>query len=348
MILQEQPLYLQDLKTVLSLTLKFEKLQNSRILITGATGLIGTVLVDMLDLINKEKHLNISLDIITRNKERTISKFAYIKDTSINVIEHDILKSFDCDTDYSFIIHGASNTHPVLYANDPVGSLATNVFGTYYLLEAARKCSNPRFVLLSSVEIYGEDTINCETGFKETDFGYLDCNTVRANYCEGKRASESLCQAYKSQYNIDVVIPRPCRSYGPTLKKDDTKALSQFLKNGVDGKDIVLKSEGKQFYSYLYVSDVVTGILFCMLNGQNGEAYNIADKKSDITLRDLATLIARLSDTKVIFDIPQLDEKKGFSKATRAILDSTKLQQLGWKPFYTIETGIERTLRLLK
>lgn len=343
----ESELYNQDLDSVFNFSLPFEKLQNSKILISGATGLIGSVLVDMLDKINQKKGLNIKLFLITRNKEKCKEKFSHIK-TEYFTIEQDITKELALTEQFDFIIHGASNTHPKQYSVDPVGSLTISLFGTYHLLNYIKNQNRGRFVLLSTVEIYGDNLSEDKKGFSETDFGYLDCNTVRANYCEGKRASESLCQAFKSQYGVDVVIPRLCRCYGPTLKADDTKALSQFLRNGINRQDIVLKSEGNQYFSYLYAADAVIAILFTMLKGENGEAYNVSDENSNITLKNLAMLIAKKSNTNVIFDLPNEVEKAGFSKASVAILDSDKLKQLGWKATYTIEEGIERTLSCMK
>ena len=346
-ILFNNPLYQEDLRNILNLEINFDKLSNSKILITGATGLIGTVLVDQLDFINKEKKLNLELYLVSRNATSCISHFTYIKDTKLHVIEQDIKCPLLTNVKFDFVIHAASNTHPKLYSTDPVGSLTTNLIGTYNILSKMAENNSGRFVLISSVEIYGDDTVKKEGGFTETDFGYLDCNTVRANYCEGKRSSESLCQAFLSQYGVDCVIPRLCRCYGPSLKKDDSKAVSQFLRNGLEKKDIVLKSKGNQFFSYLYASDAVNAILLTMLNGQKGNAYNVADKKSDITLYNLSKLIADFAGTKVVLDIPDESEAKGFSKAVTAILNPDKLKSLGWRAFYPIEEGIKRTLSML-
>lgn len=159
---------------------------------------------------------------------------------------------------------------------------------------------------------------------------------------------EALCQAYIKQYGLDVVIPRIARVYGPTLLKDDTKALSQFIHNALEGKDIVLKSEGKQHFSYLHVADAVSGILTVMLKGVCGETYNIADEKSDITLRDLAGLIARQCGRKVVFDTPAASEAAGFSPAMLARLDNSKLKALGWTAGYDIAAGIAETMNALK
>jgi len=145
-----------------------------------------------------------------------------------------------------------------------------------------------------------------------------------------------------------VVIPRFTRSYGPTMLMSDTKAVSQFIRNGIRGQDIVLKSEGNQYYSYTYAADAAAGLLTVMLCGKCGEAYNIADSKSDITLRDLSHFIAGLCNTKVIFEIPDAVEKAGYSTATKARLDGSRLKGLGWSMKYDIRTGIERTIDIMR
>ena len=249
-------------------------------------------------------------------------------------------------THLDFIIHLASNTHPVAYATDPVSTIVTNVSATKELLDLAVE-KKSRFVYASSVEIYGQNRGDCEK-FKEDYCGYIDCNTLRAGYPESKRCGEALCQAYIKQYGLDVVITRIARVYGPTLLKDDTKALSQFIHNAQEGKDIVLKSEGKQHFSYLHVADAVSGILTVMLNGEKGGAYNIADEKSDITLRDLAGLIAGQCGRKVVFDIPDTAEKSGFSPAMLARMDSGLLRSLGWEAAYDIQSGIAETIEMMK
>ena len=128
----------------------------------------------------------------------------------------------------------------------------------------------------------------------------------------------------------------------------DTKAISQFIKKGIAGEDIVLKSAGTQYYSYQYVADSVSGLLTILLRGENGEAYNIAEEHSDIMLKDLAAIIAEISGRKVVFEIPNAVEAAGYSTATKARLDGRKLQALGWTPKYDMKSGLERTIRILK
>lgn len=336
-----EKLYIEDIESVLEIESDFSKFKDSSILITGATGLIGTVLADMLLFLNKKFNLNLYLVLISRKNSKKYPE-------CVKVLKHDINFPIKTDRKFDFIIHAASNTHPKQYADFPVSTITTNIIGTYNLLEMCRENPKTRFVLLSSVEIYGENLSEDKHPFKETEMGYLDCNTLRAGYCESKRVSESLCQAYKEQYGIEVIIPRLCRVYGPTLKKDDSKVLSQFLRNAMENQDIVLKSDGNQYYSYIYSSDAATAIIKTMLDGKNGEAYNIADSKSNIKLKDLAHLVSSKAEKSVIFKIPETTEAKGYSKSTLALLDSEKINNLGWKPKYTIEEGVERTLIMLK
>ena len=147
---------------------------------------------------------------------------------------------------------------------------------------------------------------------------------------------------------MDIVIPRFTRSYGPTMLPGDTKAISQFIRKAAAGEDIVLKSQGTQYYSYTYMADAVSGLLTVLLCGKSGEAYNIADVASDIALRDLAKIIAECAGTKVVFELPDEVERAGYSTATKARLDSTKLKKLNWEAKYDIASGIARTIAILR
>ncbi len=334
-------LYKEDISSILSLNCDWMTFKNKVFLITGATGLIGTVLIDMLLLLNKKFELNMTLLLISRHEKES-------KDANVIYIKHDICNTFDYASRIDYIIHLASNTHPQQYAENPVETITTNIFGTYNLLNLAKNNSGCRFLSVSSVEIYGENKNPNKIEFSENDMGYLNCNTARAGYCESKRTAESLCQSFHSQYGVDFVTARLCRCYGPTLKADDTKALSQFLRNALNKQNIVLKSDGCQYYSYLYASDAASALLYLLLKGETGEAYNVSDKNSDIHLKDLAQLIAVNSNTEVIFELPNEIEKKGFSKATTAVLDSKKINELGWHACYTIQQGISRTLRIMQ
>ena len=342
-------LYLEDVKKVASLDLEWQKLSGRHFVISGASGMIGSFLIDVLMHKNRAENTDISVSALVRNEERARARFAaYAGDEKLSIVKCDINDGVDIPgAKADFVIHAASNTHPVAYANDPVGTVTTNIIGTNNLLKFAAGKGCERFVFLSSVEIYGENRGDTEY-FTEDYLGYIDCNTLRAGYPESKRCGEALCQAYIRKENMDIVIPRLARSYGPTMLASDTKAISQFIGNGVRKENIVLKSAGTQLYSYTYAADAVSGVLCCLLRGECGHAYNIADPSSDITLRDLAAVIADIAGREVVFQIPNAVESAGFSKATKAIMDGSKIKKLGWQPLYDMKSGLERTIALLR
>lgn len=341
-------LYQEDIKYAAGLDLNWDILNGKTIMVTGASGMIGTFLIDVLMYRNADYNNNITVFAMSRNKSKLKQRFGYYSDSEhFRMVEHDVTKEITLTDRFDYIIHAASNTHPVEYANDPIGTITTNVFGTYNLLEYAAKGNGCKVVLLSSVEIYGENYSDVDR-FSEKDCGYIDCNTLRAGYPESKRLSEAMLQAYRTQKNINALSVRLCRTYGPTVEKDDSKALTQFIRKAVNGEDIVLKSDGKQLYSYIYVADAVSAVLYAMLKGTDGEAYNVADTGSDITLKELAESLAEQAGSRVLFELPDNNEKKGYSTATKALLEAEKLRQLGWQARYTIGEGLERTIAILR
>ena len=349
MNLYENPLYMNDIRTVAGLCMPWEKLQNKIVMLSGATGLLGSFLVDVI-MEKNSNGLNCTVYALGRSKEKADARFSkYTEDPRLVFIPYDVKKPFVRDDlgTVDYVLHLASNTHPVQYATDPIGTITTNIIGLQNMLDFAVKHHAARFAFASSNEVYGENRGDVEF-FEESYCGYIDSNTLRAGYPESKRCGEALCQAYKTQKGLDVVIPRFTRSYGPTMLMSDTKALSQFIKKGIAGEDIVLKSAGTQYYSYQYMADSVSGLLTVLLCGESGEAYNIAEEHSDIMLKDLAAIIAGINGKSVVFEIPDAVEAAGYSKATKARLDGHKLQALGWKPRYEIQNGIERTIAILK
>lgn len=324
------------------MALDLSELNHRTLLITGGTGMIGKWMIDLL-----LKDTDCRIVVTGRSEDKFRERFAASDKLMFFKwdIAHEHLPPVANPVDY--IVHLASNTHPVAYARDPVSTIVMNVSATKELLDFAVEKKCRRFVYASSVEIYGQNRGDVEK-FREDYCGYIDSNTLRAGYPESKRCGEALCQAYIKQYGLDIVIPRIARVYGPTLQRSDTKALSQFIFNALAGKDVVLKSEGKQHFSYLHVADAVSGILTVMLKGENGAAYNVADDASNIRLRDLAQMIAMQCGRKVVFELPDATEKTGFSPASVAVMNSDKLKSLGWKPVFGLAAGIDDTLTRMK
>ena len=348
MSLYTNDLYLKDVEKVTAVDLPWEKLANKSVLLSGSTGLLGSFLVDVL-MKKNTKGLNCTVFALGRTQKKAEERFSkWWGNGHLIFLPYDVNKSFKRENlgTVDYVLHLASNTHPMQYATDPIGTITTNIIGLQNMLEFAVEHHAMRFAFASSNEVYGENRGDTDL-FDEGYCGYIDSNTLRAGYPESKRCGEALCQAYRSQKDLDVVIPRFTRSYGPTMLLTDTKAISQFIRKGIAGEDIVLKSAGIQNYSYTYMADAIYGLLTVVLCGESGEAYNIADEASNITLKDLAKIIADHAGKQVVFEIPDAVEAAGYSKATKALLDGSKLKKLGWKPFYTIQDGIPRTIDIL-
>lgn len=319
----------------------WRKLEGKTVLISGSSGMVGKCLTELL-----LRHPGIRVIAVSRKEQTARKRLESCWDSEyFQYVPCDINQPIPECGNVDYVIHAASNTHPRLYSGDPVGTIASNVFGTRNLWEYGISHKMRQFCFLSSVEVYGENRGDREK-FDESYLGYLDCNTLRAGYPESKRLGEALCNAYQEITGIDFVIPRLSRVYGPTMLASDSKAISQFMKKAAMGEDIVLKSAGNQKYSYTFVTDAAAGILYTMAMGKPGEAYNIVDEESDITLRDLAEKLAEISGSRVIWELPEERESKGYSTATKAMLDGRKLAGLGWRARVHMDEGLLATIQL--
>ena len=332
--------YLSALESVVNTNIDYTKLNNKSILITGATGLIGKALVDYI--------LNLNDTIKVYAASRSIESFEkrFQKRANLFCFNYDIEKPLDTDIHFDYIIHAASNADPKMFAQDPVGTMTSNFIGTYNLLEYARKMNCERFLFVSSGEVYGQWDGESDA-FSEDYSGFVNFTDARGCYPSGKRAAENLCVCYKAQYGVDAVVVRPSHTYGPTQLKRDSRAMSEFFTKAVNGEDIVLKSLGLPVRSYTCVFDAVSGIVTALLNGKSGEAYNIANKESVVSIASLAEKIAKAAGKKVVYDIPE-DGVKGSSNIVRGVLNGCKLESIGWVPVYDIDKGVKTTLEIME
>ena len=250
---------------------------------------------------------------------------------------------FDEKIDY--FIHGASPASPDLFVKTPVDTMLSNIFGLKEILDKAVQC-NARTLYISSSEVYGK--IQTTEPIKENACGSIDILNSRSSYGQSKRAAETLCASYISQYNSDIVIVRPGHIYGPTANRTDNRVSSSFMYDAFDGKDLILKSKGEQLRSYTYCLDCASAILYVLLKGENGQAYNISNPNSICSIADMAKAFAKYSGVNLRFELPAEEEKKAFNPMNNSSLDSTKLEALGWKPAFTKEEGFEHSIKILK
>jgi nucleoside-diphosphate-sugar epimerase len=324
-----------DLHEIISdSNIRWDDLRDGTVLVTGATGLIGGALVRALSAANAQHNLNMRLIAHGRNRDKGN---ALAQERGAEFVGGDIRGGFTAagiTVGIDYIFHCAAVTNSADMAAKPVDVIATAIVGTKNVLESAREKSVKSMVYLSSMEVYGRTKL---AEVREADLGYLDLSNPRSSYPESKRLCESLCVAYAAQYGVPVKIARLAQTFGAGTPKDDTRVFAQFARSAVAGRDIELHTEGKSHGNYCCVSDAVRGILTILLKGTNGEAYNIANPAASMTIREMAELVANEvagGKIKVVVNVPEDIQKRGYAPDVGYILNTDKLNALGWQPKY--------------
>ncbi len=312
------------------------------ILITGATGMIGSCILDVLLKANEKRNGNFQIYAVGRSQNRFNERF----DCSENIkfMEQDICNELQVTERLDYIIHTASHADPLSYSLYPVETILTNIQGTRNILEYGKRHKSTRILFTSSFEAYGDNGADI---YAENDYGLINPIDLRSGYPESKRTAELLCKSYKEEYGVNVIITRLSSVYGPTMKENDSKAHAQFLRSGAKREDIIMKSAGLQKRSYCYLMDAISAIFKVLFCGNVGEIYNIANCNSISTIAEFAHMVADLCGTAVIYQKPGELEKRGYSRPHNCILDTHKLERLGWKGRYGIYRGISNTLRIM-
>jgi nucleoside-diphosphate-sugar epimerase len=337
--------YISDLQTALEASNGIQELEGKSILVTGATGTIGSFIVDMLMEYNKSD-AQIEVYAAGRSVDKMAARFDAIKSSQLHYIEYDVLKPITFDFKADYIIHAGGNAHPVAFNTDPVGTIIGNINGTYNLLEYGRNHNTKRFCYISSGEVYGQGDLNLDA-FDETYGGYVDPTSPRSCYPNSKRAAETLCSSYSKQFGLETVIVRPCHTYGAGFTESDSRANAQFFRNVLQGKDIIMKSAGAQMRSYCYIADCASIIFTVLFNGNSGEAYNSSNSQSVTTIAGLAKEIASASGRQVIFENPSELDISNRTPIAKQVLSCSKVEALGWKGNYSVKEGVAHTLNIL-
>lgn len=335
--------YSEDIIKAANLEIPWNKLSGNNILVTGATGLIGSSLVDVL-MSRPMRDYNVYA--MGRNVQRMNKLFErFLSSENFHYLIGDVTKPLQTETYFHYIIHAASGAAPNDFAQRPVEVMKSNLLGVSNMLEFGLSHQMHRFLYVSSGEIYGEGDGRV---FSEDYSGYVNSTSPRSCYPSSKRAAETLCVSYAAEYGADVVIGRPCHTYGPHFTENDNRVYAQFIRNVLNGEDIIMKSSGAQYRSWCYVVDCVSALLYILLKGDSSEAYNIADGNSNITIRELAETIAEIGQKKVIMGVPNTTEKNGYNVVTKSVFSTAKIESLGWIPSTSIKEGLEKTINECK
>jgi nucleoside-diphosphate-sugar epimerase len=327
-----------------------EKFAGAAILVTGATGLIGAFIVDTL--MRQNRHgAGITVYALGRNEDAACSRFAEHWDSShFHFVKHDIITLLDpavFPAPVDFVIHCAANALPTLFSAAPVDTVVGVIIGARNVFDFAAAHGVKRAIFISSSEVYGENRGDCER-FQEDYCGFIDCNSLRAGYPEGKRCAEALCQAYRREKGVNIVIARLGYIFGATQTATDSRVNAQFLRHAAARENIVLKSAGTQVRSYCCVADTTTALLTLLSKGEDGAAYNVANSAGDeMSIREIAEFLASESGAKVIYEAPTISEATSYSPRDRAVLDVGKIHGLGWQEKFTLRDGLRRACSIL-
>lgn len=347
----QNPILKEDLESVAENFKEQEFFKNSSVLITGATGLIGSLLVKSLAFINRRYSLNMQIIPFVRNERKTKEVFGSLLDREdITLCIGDITDKIKIDKKVDYIFHTASVTTSKTFVEKPVDTINVAIDGTRNLFEFAREVSAKSVVYVSSMEAFGITDPKKEK-IREEDLGYIDILSVRSSYSEGKRICETISAAYASQYGLPVKIARLAQTFGAGVSTEDNRAYASFTRSALKGEDIVLHTTGESVGNYCYTSDAITALIKILCHGKTGEAYTVVNEQTSMKIKDVATLVSKtVSDgkSKVVFDIPKSALTYGFAPDVTMKLSSEKLRTLGWEPKVDLTEMFKRLAKSIK
>lgn len=344
---KEKNVLAEDFEAVAQSDLPWEAFKGRSFVVTGATGLVGSLLVRALLYCDQVHGLGIKVYALVRNVEKAKQIFGETNAPEYLVADlakDEIAGDFVCD----YVIHAAAVTTSKLMVSDPVGTIRTAIDGTEKLLKLAVEKKAQAFVYISSMEVYGQPKTDGKTA--EKDLGYIDISTVRSCYPEGKRMCECLCNAYAAQYGLNVKSARLAQTFGAGILPTENRVFAQFARSAVNGENIVLHTTGESEGNYVYTADAIRAILLLLVKGESGEAYNIANEQSHTTIRNMAELVAEQiagGAIRVVLDIPQDASSLGYAPPVKMWLDASKMRALGWEPTVGLADAYRRMIRYM-
>jgi nucleoside-diphosphate-sugar epimerase len=323
-----------------------ESLRGKTFMVTGATGLIGSVMIKCLLTLNRKYALGIKIIAVIRDSDKAKGIFA----DEFSEIEFKILSLKEItvsaiNTEVDYIVHLASPTASKYFVEHPVETLRTAIEGTTAVLEFAKSTQIIGMVYASSLEVYGSN--DTDEWIDENFQGYVNPVETRSSYNVGKRAVECLCHSYAKEYSVPVMMARFTQVFGAGISESENRVFAQFARSIIMGTDIEIHTQGLSAKPYCYTTDAVSAMLYIMLKGHPGEAYNIANKDSYISIRNMAFMLRDYFNPQISITIcPK--ENQGYAPQTKLRLSTDKIESLGWKPHYDLHQMFDRLILSMK
>jgi UDP-glucuronate decarboxylase len=343
---KRHPVIEEDLKRITSSGLPWERFFGKSVLITGANGFVPAYMLETLLHLNDSRNAGVRIIAMVRNREKAKRKFAHLdnrQDFAVHV--QDVRDEYSGPGPADFIIHAASQASPKYFGVDPVGTFEANVLGTQRMLQLAHQSQSEGFLFFSSGEVYGQPADTTKL-VAESDYGYLDPLQVRSCYSEGKRAGETLCACWHAQHGVPAKIARLSHTYGPGMELNDGRVFADFVADIVEGRNIVLKSDGSARRPFCYLADATEAYFRVLLLGVPGEAYNVGSGMQ-CSMLELAEALCRLfpeRGCKVVRQPREMADSYIPSQVQGFELDLSKIRTLGWEATTSIEEGFRRTV----
>ena len=341
----------EDLENIYNSNIDWSKFFNTTVLITGASGFLPAYLVETLLFINsKNNNANIKIIGLVRNLDKAKKRFAnYLDNSFLEFLVQDVISDIKVDSKIDYVIHAASQASPKYFGLDPVGTITANVIGTNNLLKLAYEKSVKKFLYFSSSEVYGQVPAEL-LPIKESDYGYIDPCNVRSCYSEGKRAGETICISWKSQFQVPIVIVRPFHTYGPGMELNDGRVYADFISNIINNQNIEMKSDGSSIRAFCYIKDATEAFFRVLLYGETGEAYNVGNDLGESSILELAELLVDMYPEKKLKVLKIDNTTIGYiaSYVSRISPNVTKIKQIGWEPKTGIREGFFKTINSFK
>lgn len=322
-----------------------ESLRGKTFLITGATGLIGSVMIKCLLALNRNEKLGIRVIAVVRSLDKAKSVFAdEFSDIDFKNLNLNEISVSSIGTDIDYIVHLASPTASKYFVEHPVETLRTAFEGTTSVLEYAKNADVKGMVYASSLEVYGSN--DTDEWLDEIFQGYVNPVEARSSYNMGKRASECLCHAYAKELGVQAKVARLTQTLGAGISENDNRVFAQFARSVIKGEDIVLHTKGESARPYCYTTDCVSAILYILLKGKSGEAYNVANPDTYISIRTLAEFMKQHFNPLINVRL-DLSVDMGYAPVTKLRLSIKKISDLGWQPQYGLKDMFEKLIRYM-